>query len=189
MTDIPIPISLPEGFSKDPDYVCLKVGISTPKEMLAFEYFAASTAASESDAHAFMFADGEAKKPELGSDPLDIVLKKDSWIFIGFHQLMNMYFSNRIPAFNLKKIPELEYGGIYHYSSPTHGSPHPIDDCIVARFAVKVKPEGEPQIQYHDLVNYNIDLIQAVVIDGQVTKGRLPIILDPGVKYPGPLNP
>lgn len=184
MTDIPIPGTIPVGFSATPDHICLKIGTASTAVSLAFEYFAGQIFAAEADAHGFMLTQQVTAKPGLGDDPLDVVLNGDSWIYIGFHQLMNMRFSDKVPAFDLKKIPEMSYGGIMHYDSAGVGSVTPIPDCVYARFAVKVKPPVG-SLQYHDLVDYNIDLIQDIAPLAAPSKGRLPIIFDPGIKYPG----
>lgn len=184
MTDIPIPIPFPAGFSLSPDHIALKLGVAALDERIVFEYFEGATFDSESAAHDYLFSAKPAPKPDLGPDPLEITLDNDSVIYVSFYKLLNLNFSNKIPAFNLKRVPGLEYGGIYHYASATHGSPLPIDNCIAARFAVKVNP-SIPPVHYHDEVNFNIDFIQPVIIDGILAKARLPVIIDPGVKYPG----
>ncbi|AHE52391.1 hypothetical protein [Sphingomonas sanxanigenens] len=184
MTDIPISAALPTGFSATPDHICLTIGAASTPVSLAFEYFTGQIFAAEADAHAFMLTRPATAKPTLGEEPLDIVLNGDSWVYIGFHELVNMRFSDTVPAFDLKKFPALRYGGIMHYDAAGQGSVTPIPDCVYARFAVKVKPPIGTT-QYHDLVDYNIDLIQDVSPGSPSPTGRLPVIFDPGVRYPG----
>lgn len=123
--------------------------------------------------------------------PLDIVVQEPSYVFIRFRPGLNFQFSAVGDGVSLKpdhdSEPDAAYGELWHIFSQNDrvpGGGEMKDGCQLVCFAVDppAPPEGEFDPYYSDGLNFHVEVLQT---DRDGRELKLPIIIDPDIKYPG----
>jgi hypothetical protein len=178
-----IPEDLPAEFDSTAKYICLRLRVSAKDDVLRLEYEEPVEKPDWPSALAHMTG-APIIEPPRTDNPLDVEGGRDQWLVIGFPPAGNIVFSTKEPGVSLKRAPKGAYGHLRHVTSDGQEYYAPQENCRLIRLAaMPLKPD---KTHYADGFNLHVEVVQQEVDQGKPRERRLPIVLDPDIKYPGP---